>query len=69
MIPRLLLLSNSRNPGGDVALLAWYQLGELYLRRGDPAQAREAYLRVLQLPDFEGMHRRTRQQLAKIDQN
>ena len=52
-----------------MALLAWYQLGDLYLKRNRPDEAREAYGRVLELPDFQGMHGRAREARDGIGQD
>lgn len=56
-------------PSDDLALLAWYRLGELYLKQGEPNRAKKAYERVFALPDYRGMHGRTREALDEISQN
>jgi tetratricopeptide (TPR) repeat protein len=53
-------------PNDELALAAWYQLGELHSKRGEHEKARKAYEKVLELPDYRGMHGRTRDALAEI---
>ena len=56
-------------PSDELALLAWYQLGGLYLKRGERDKAKQAYERVFELPDYRKMHSRARGALDEINQN
>jgi len=60
---------HSADPDDRLALLAWYQLGELHAERGETGQAKIAYRRVLELPDYRGMHRRTQDALDEMSRN
>jgi tetratricopeptide (TPR) repeat protein len=55
-------------PSVEVALLAWYKLGALYLKRSQLDKARQAYEQVLELPDYRGMHARARDALEELDE-
>ncbi|NIL99758.1 MAG: tetratricopeptide repeat protein [Acidobacteria bacterium] len=64
------ILEIHREESNDqMALLAWYQLGELYAIRGEADKAHEAYGQVLKLPDFRGMHERARDARDEIGQD
>ena len=53
-------------PSDELALLAWYRLGELHLKRGERDKAKQAYQRVFELPDYRAMHARAREALDEI---
>jgi tetratricopeptide (TPR) repeat protein len=54
-------------PNDELALLAWYRLGELYFKQGESDKAKKSYERVFELPDYRGMHGRTRAALDEIN--
>ncbi len=56
-------------PSDQMALLAWYQLGELYAKKGLTDKAKEAYGQVLALPDYRGMHGRAREARDELGEN
>lgn len=64
-----ILAIHRETPSDELALLAWYQLGELYLKRGEWDEAKRAYDRVFKLPDYRGMHGRTREALEELNQD